>query len=311
LRNNRVPLTGAALSLLDHEYGGAALVENCLFVNNLPNCTLDDRSKQLGTWKPDLGHGAVTVFKFSTARFRKCTFVANRNGVDDLSTASTYEDCIFWDNNAVGGWAQSDHYELDVASAGGVSGCFIDASHLSIDPNENVLECPDPDFDEHYVPQNSAFEDVGYRPATAERTTSSRLGLLANSLGESQSQPVTIIVRGQEFGWNIQYSGNDQQFGTEDDVTTRRHLRIPVRTVVRLEVRSDDYLYSFSLPQQSVKKIAIPGMTHRCSFVVDKPGIYPLVGDQFCGYTHPDLIGKLIVKESKEFSQWLEKQKVR
>ena len=46
---------------------------------------MDNRSLRIGTWRTRDGHGAVTVFEFSKAVFRNCTFVGNRNGVDDLS----------------------------------------------------------------------------------------------------------------------------------------------------------------------------------------------------------------------------------
>lgn len=304
-RNNRAPLTGAAIALLDHEYGSAALIENCLFVQNLSNCDLDTRSQQLGTWNQRSGHGALTVFAFSRAEVRNCTFVNNRNGIDDLSQHSTFQHCIFWNNQAEGGWPEGDRYDIQSARVEAVQDCFFGSNSLRFDPRRNMLQAPTPEFDEHWIPQNDVYGEVGYRPALPGPSSSEPN---PNTTAKG-TKTLAIQVDGEKFGWNIRYAGEDQEFGTLDDVVTRRHIYIPSHTQIRLFVGSKDYLYQLALPDQSVKEVAIPNMTQRCSFAVDSPGIYPLVGDQFCGYTHPDLIGKLIVKDPAEFQIWLEKQK--
>ena len=311
--NNRSPLTGSAIDLLDHEYGSAVLVENCLFANNLSNCSLDSRSTRLGTWNPETGHGAVTVFAFSKAEFRRCTFINNRNGLDDLSQESSYRDCIFWRNNAIGGWAEGERYDLDVANAKNVEGCFISGNSYTIDPTANMLEASDPQFDKQLTPRNSAYANVGFRAA------GNQLGVTVDAIGtngpqvspssaEKEVKTLHIQVDGKEFGWNIRYPGEDNVLGTDDDPMTRRHLHVPSGTDVRLTIGSEDYLYQFTLPKHSVREVAIPGMTHRSSLLANEPGVYPLVGDQFCGYTHPDLIGKLIVQNPQEFKKWLSNQ---
>ena len=170
-RDNRVPLTGAAIDLLDHELGSAAVIENCLFVDNLANCPKQDAvSRWLETWKPRAGHGAITVFWFSRAVVRKCTFVGNRNGVDDGSRDSTYSDCIFWQNTAPGGWSVGKRYEMDILNGPGVEGCFLGGDLADargcIDADKNVLDAPDPEFDESYRPRQPLYRDTGYRPIT-------------------------------------------------------------------------------------------------------------------------------------------------
>ena len=313
-KNNRTPLTGSALDLLDHEYGSAVFVENCLFVGNLSNCSLDERSTQLGSWKPESGHGAVSAFAFSEAEFRRCTFVNNRNGIDDLSQSGNYTDCIFWNNKAAGGWPKGNRYEIDVANPKNVQGCFISSNSYSIDPTTNMLEASNPQFDEHLNPQNSAYAHVGFRTANASQqggisaATGTSPHPASGSTSELAGQAMHIQVDGEEFGWNIRYPGDDSELSTDDDVIVRRHLHVPSGTDVRLTIGSEDYLYQFTLPKQSVREVAVPGMPHKCSFLASEPGVYPLVGDQFCGYTHPDLIGKLIVQEPQEFKRWLNDQ---
>ena len=164
-RNNRCPISGAAVDLL---HGSGAEIVNCLFVDNLSNGPMDQRAETPGKWKPQHGSGALTLFPKSQVIVRRCTFTGNRNAVDDSNQGNRYEDSIFWMNNAAGGWPKGSRYELDMASGVGVSGCFIggDIGDLRavIDKDQNVVGCSDPRFDERYVPQAQEFEGVGYRP---------------------------------------------------------------------------------------------------------------------------------------------------
>ena len=304
-RRNRAPLTGAAIALLDHEHGSRALMENCLFAGNLSNEALDHRSEQLGTWESEAGHGAVTVFASSQAEFHRCTFVANRNGVDDRSQRSRYQDCVFWENQATGGWPSGDRYDARLENPATVEGCFFGSNSMAIDPKMNMLQAPDPQFDEQFAPRNPLYHQVGYLPSTSSR----RLVPARKSPRQPlHSGDLTVRVEGREFAWYFQYAGQDAVFGTADDVVSQRHLYIPARTLVTLQLGSQDYVYQLALPQQETRQIAVPRMTHECSFQEDQPGIYTIVGDQFCGYAHPDLIGKLIVKAPQEFQTWIDQQ---
>ena len=164
-RNNRCPISGAAEDLL---HGSSAEITNCLFVDNLSNGPMDEMAKTPGKWKPKYGSGALTLFPGSKILLRRCTFTGNRNAVDDANDGNIYEDSIFWKNNAPGGWPTGSRYELDLASGVGVVGCFIGGEindvNSNVDTDDNVIGCADPKFDDHYVPQAEAFEDVGYRP---------------------------------------------------------------------------------------------------------------------------------------------------
>ena len=90
------------------------------------------------------------------------------NAVDDSNQGNLYENCLFWQNTAPGGWPPGARFELDLASGVGVSGCHIGGQTLdlkdTIDASRNVFNCPDPKFDASYTPQANGFENVGYRP---------------------------------------------------------------------------------------------------------------------------------------------------
>jgi hypothetical protein len=165
-RNNRTQITGSAFDLL---HGSRATIEGCLFVGNVANMGIDYVGMLTGgEYKAEHGSGALTVFEGSTAVVRRCTFTGNWNGVDDNGTGSTYERCIFWQNTLKGGISPGGRYELDVADASGVRGCFIGGEipdlRGGISREENTFSPPDPRFDADFVPRAPEYRDVGYRP---------------------------------------------------------------------------------------------------------------------------------------------------
>ncbi len=165
-RNNRCQVTGSAIDVLP---GSAAVIENCLFVENVSNTGEDYVSQQDQPYSGKHGSGALTVFHESSVRVNRCTFTGNWNGVDDRSSGSTYTNCIFWKNNHSGGVSLGGRYELDILNCRHVTGCFIhgDRNDLpgKIDPKRNFLDPPDPNFDSRYRPQSTEYADVGYRPS--------------------------------------------------------------------------------------------------------------------------------------------------
>ena len=172
-RNNSCPINGAGIDMLR---GSAAVVENCLFVDNKSNSNHDTRSSKVPPWRPKRGGGTLTIFPTSRVVVKNCTFTGNRNGVDDSGVNSIFEDCIFWMNNAPGGWLTAPRYELDIKDADGVRRCFLQGETIdlfgTLNPEENVLGCPDPKFDAAYRPQATGFEKAGYRPVVRDTSKS-------------------------------------------------------------------------------------------------------------------------------------------
>ena len=123
------------------------------------------------------------------------------------------------------------------------------------------------------------------------------------------SEPYTVQVTGRDFNWYICYPGPDDQLGTEDDIHDRRHLHLPQHTKVRLQLRSDDYVYSLSFPHWNAKEIAVPELSFQLEFETHDAGTFELRGNQMCGYTHPDLLGRLTVHSHAAFDAWLDQRR--
>ncbi len=165
-RNNRSQVTGSAVDVLP---GGNAVIENCLFVNNIANTGEDYIGQRSGNeYNKKHGSGALTVFRRSKAKVIRCTFTGNWNGVDDKGVANTYRDCIFWKNISAGGISKGSRYEIDIVDGTGVRNCWIKGNIIdrrnTINLEINVLDAPDPRFDKNYTPLAEEYSEVGYRP---------------------------------------------------------------------------------------------------------------------------------------------------
>ena len=115
--------------------------------------------------------------------------------------------------------------------------------------------------------------------------------------------PFHVRVTGRDFRWHIRYPGPDGILDTADDPTGQRHLHLPADSDVRLELCSDDYVYSLYLPQYEMVEMAFPGRPFLVELATASPGTSRLMGSQMCGYTHEELLGDLIVQRPAELSQ--------
>jgi hypothetical protein len=112
----------------------------------------------------------LTIFPGSAVIVDHCTFTGNYNGADDESFGSIYTNCIFWKNDARGGVAPGERYEMHIRDASNVDNCWFGGSKVvdlrgTISTSRNVFDAPDPEFDEAYQPRRAEYADVGYRPA--------------------------------------------------------------------------------------------------------------------------------------------------
>ena len=119
-----------------------------------------------------------------------------------------------------------------------------------------------------------------------------------------------IEVTGHDFRWHVRYPGRDGKLGTDDDVFGDRHVRVPRGKRVRMHLRSEDYVYSLALPQLGLKEIAVPDLRYALELADVEVGTYELRGAQMCGYTHPELIGTLVVEPLPDFIAALERMQV-
>lgn len=114
-----------------------------------------------------------------------------------------------------------------------------------------------------------------------------------------------VEVTARQFEWRIRYPGNDGVFDTPDDIYHVNDLHIPVNTEVLMNLKSDDVLHSFFLPNLRIKQDAVPGMKIPVWYRAKEVGTYDLVCAELCGWGHYKMKGRLTVQSKEDFDAWL------
>jgi len=122
---------------------------------------------------------------------------------------------------------------------------------------------------------------------------------------------VTVRVTGSGYRWIMRYAGEDGLLDTDDDVVSGRDLHLPARADVVVDLRSDDFVYGFYLPDEDVIEAAMPNDPYDVEFRTGGPARHDLRGSQMCNFAHPDLLGEVVIHPSGEFDAWLEQERDR
>ena len=136
-----------------------------------------------------------------------------------------------------------------------------------------------------------------------------------------------IRAVGQQFQWDLQYTGADGKFGqrnitlvtgsnplgldrsdpaADDDLTTVNEMHLPVNKPCIIDVMSRDVIHDFCIPNMRVAQDAIPGAIIPMWFVPIKTGTYEIVCAQLCGNNHSAMKGTLVVESEADYKKWFD-----
>ena len=113
-----------------------------------------------------------------------------------------------------------------------------------------------------------------------------------------------LQVTAKQFNWQVTYPGADGKFGTADDKTLLDEMHVPVNKVVRVNLKSQDVIHSFFVPQFRMKQDAVPGREISQWFEVTKTGKYELPCAELCGFGHSGMRGWIYVHTPEEYAKW-------
>lgn len=113
-----------------------------------------------------------------------------------------------------------------------------------------------------------------------------------------------LVVTAKQFEWNVTYPGADGRIGTADDFTVRNQLHIPVNRAVRVNLRAEDVIHSFFLPEFRLKQDAIPGREIPVWFEATRTGEFTLGCAELCGLGHYRMKGTVYVHTEADFQSW-------
>ena len=113
-----------------------------------------------------------------------------------------------------------------------------------------------------------------------------------------------VQVTAKQFNWQITYPGPDGKFGTEDDKTLLDEMHVPVNKIVHVNLKSQDVIHSFFVPQFRMKQDAVPGREIMQWFEATKPGKYELPCAELCGFGHSGMRGWIYVHTPADYQKW-------
>ena len=118
--------------------------------------------------------------------------------------------------------------------------------------------------------------------------------------------PLVVEATGHEFLWNFRYPGADGEFDTADDVRVEQVLHLPMGTDVVLRLRSDDYVYTLSIPELKLREIAVPELLFTLKFRTTQAGTYDVIADPLCAvrWLHDDDMGRVVIESREAFASW-------
>jgi cytochrome c oxidase subunit 2 len=110
------------------------------------------------------------------------------------------------------------------------------------------------------------------------------------------SDAAEIYVVGKQWMWKIQHPEGKSEIN---------ELHIPVGRPVKLKMISEDVIHSFFVPEFRVKMDVLPGRYSTMWFEPTRTGRFHLFCTEYCGTGHSQMIGRVVVMEPAEYSNWL------
>jgi cytochrome c oxidase subunit 2 len=116
-----------------------------------------------------------------------------------------------------------------------------------------------------------------------------------------------IDIYGKQWWWEVHYPGiplNDAD-PEAGPLITANEIMIPQGADVVFNLRSNNVIHSFWVPQLSGKQDVIPGRNNRLQFTADTVGEYYGECTEFCGGAHAWMRFKVLVVPQAEFDGWV------
>jgi cytochrome c oxidase subunit 2 len=118
----------------------------------------------------------------------------------------------------------------------------------------------------------------------------------------SADPAVTIDVTAFQWQWRFSYP----QYGIQVVGTPQKFptMVVPVGQTVQIDLRAQDVIHAFFVPDFLFKRDAIPGKLNRFDFEVDQPGTYYGECAEFCGLDHADMVFYVKAVSPSQFRAW-------
>lgn len=129
-------------------------------------------------------------------------------------------------------------------------------------------------------------------------------GRAVASLGSAES--LVIEVTGNQWWWDVTYHNPNPSLS----VRTANELHVPVGRQVRIQLKSNDVIHSFWVPNLHGKMDLLPGRQTAIWIQADKPGVYRGQCAEYCGLQHANMAFTVVAESSDDFERWLAAQRL-
>jgi len=124
--------------------------------------------------------------------------------------------------------------------------------------------------------------------------------VIVDTTGDAPDGALEIVATGHQWWFEFEYP--------DEGVVTANELHIPVGRSVNIELRSDDVIHSFWVPQLAGKVDMVPGHNNRLWFTPDTPGEYYGQCAEFCGTSHANMRFRVVVDTEADYAAWVANQ---
>ncbi|MEZ6087836.1 MAG: cytochrome c oxidase subunit II [Pirellulaceae bacterium] len=107
--------------------------------------------------------------------------------------------------------------------------------------------------------------------------------------------PLEVNVVAKQWMWKIAHPNGRREINS---------LHVPTGRPVRLTMISEDVIHSFFVPAFRAKQDVLPGRYTTIWWEPTKPGRYRLFCAEYCGTSHSQMIGEIVVQSPEDYSQW-------
>ena len=146
------------------------------------------------------------------------------------------------------------------------------------------------DFSHHtsMLPEEVEQASLGH-PADPE-------SVIWGGIDRAEGVAFPVEVTAMQFAFIFHYP--QQNFTTGE-------LHLPLGQPVELQLKSNDVIHAFWVPEFRLKQDVIPGQPTVLSFTANRQGNYDIICAELCGPYHGGMRSKVVVEDPQTFEEWL------
>ncbi|MCO5217173.1 MAG: cytochrome c oxidase subunit II [Thermomicrobiales bacterium] len=131
------------------------------------------------------------------------------------------------------------------------------------------------------------------------------LNILFDHDAQAREGTLQVDVYGKQWWWEFHLGEDQVQDGASLDVVTANEIVIPVNRNTVFNLRSNNVIHSFWVPQLGGKLDVIPGHVNSFAITPTRTGEFYGECAEFCGAQHAWMRFKITVVEEDEFYAWV------